>query len=208
MEDFKEVNKALKVQSFKHMLHSFKQWVIIVGFAAVRATPGLKMTKLLTASNAKRSFPSHAGRWGPSLKDDLFMGILGNCLCLRCSTTVGTVETSTAAVVPVTSWRCPPTPDPCGCATCVTPCYYSGAPLVLPDTSELLLWELILLTCEGNSALTSGAYLGHTNIFIRCWEGFVWLITILETEYLSCSWGLFLWLLYWWHAFCYCHLFQ
>lgn len=36
--------------------------------AAVRDTPGLKMMKLLTASNAKRSFPSHAGRWGPSCR--------------------------------------------------------------------------------------------------------------------------------------------
>lgn len=30
MEDFKEVNKALKVQSFKPVLHSFKQWVVIL----------------------------------------------------------------------------------------------------------------------------------------------------------------------------------
>lgn len=30
MEDFKEVNKALKVQSFKHVLHSFKERVIIL----------------------------------------------------------------------------------------------------------------------------------------------------------------------------------
>lgn len=62
MEDFKEVNKALKVQSLTFLGHSIKLRVIIWCFAGARATPGLKMTKLLTASNAKRSFPSHAGR--------------------------------------------------------------------------------------------------------------------------------------------------
>lgn len=62
MEDFKEVNKALKVQSLTCLGHCIKPRVIIWCFADARATPGLKMTKLLTASNAKRSFPSHAGR--------------------------------------------------------------------------------------------------------------------------------------------------
>lgn len=62
MEDFKEVNKALKVQSLTRLGHSVKLRVIILRFAGVRATPGLKMTKQLAASNAKRSFPSHAGR--------------------------------------------------------------------------------------------------------------------------------------------------
>lgn len=198
------------------MLHPFKQWAIILFcFAAVRATPGLKMMKLLTASNAKRSFPSHAGRWGPSFKECLLMGIIGNGLCLCRSTTVGTAETFTAAVVPVTSWRCPPTLGPCGCAMCVTPCYYSGAPLVLPDTKSCCCccWWFEILHCSHvkeiqHSTLMGGAYLGHTNTFIGWWEGFDWLISIFQI------WNTFELLLriislagLWWHAFCYyCHL--
>lgn len=114
------------------------------------------------------------------------MGIIGNGLCLCCSTTVGTAETFIAAVVPVTSWRCPPTLGPCGCVICVTPCYYSGAPLVLPDTKSCCCWWWFeILHCSHvkeiqHSTLMGGAYLGHTNTFIGWWEGFDWLISIFQ----------------------------
>lgn len=159
MEDFKEVNKALKVPSLTRLGHSIKLWVIILRFAGVRATPGSKMMKLLTASNAKRSFPSHAGRWAPPLRCYLSLArIIGNCPCLCCSTTVGTVETFIAAVVPATSWRCPPTLGQCGCAICVTLFCYSGALLVLPDeTSESCCscFEISAVPPDGRSLSSS-----------------------------------------------------
>lgn len=56
---------------------------------------------------------------------------------LFCSTTVETVETSTATVVPVMSWPYPPTLDPCGCAICATPFCCREAPPQLPDKEHL-----------------------------------------------------------------------
>lgn len=61
------------------------------------------------------------------------MSISSPPLC--CSTTVETVETSTATVVLVTSWPCPRTLGLCGCATCATPSCCREAPPRLPDTT-------------------------------------------------------------------------
>lgn len=95
----------------------------------VRATPGLKMMRPLIASSARRSSLLHGERWAPFLAIVYFYAYcLKKCLemtkssLLLCgSTTVETVETSTATVVRAMSWPYPPTPDPCECATCATP---------------------------------------------------------------------------------------
>lgn len=112
--------------------------------APVRATPGLKMMRLLNASNARRSSPLHAERWAPfSIAFNLYyiyINISSMAMSspgLFCSTTVETVETSTATVVPVMSWPYPPTLDPCGCAICATPFCCREAPPQLPDKEHL-----------------------------------------------------------------------
>lgn len=107
----------------------------------VRATPGLKMMRPLIASSARRSSLLHAERWAPFPAIVYFyayclnkcLEITKSSLCLFGSTTVETVETSIATVVPATSWPYPPTPDPCECAICATPSCCREAPPQLPD---------------------------------------------------------------------------
>lgn len=63
-------------------------------------------------------------------------------LCVCYSTTVETAAISTATVVPVTSWPCPPTLGLCGCATCATPSCCREARPRLPDNTHKLQTHL------------------------------------------------------------------
>lgn len=68
------------------------------------------MTKPHNANNVRKSFPSPAE-----------------------NTIVGTAETFTAIVAPVTSWPYPPILDLCGYVTCATPCCCREAHPQAPD---------------------------------------------------------------------------
>lgn len=172
--------------------------------------PGLKMMKLLTASNVKGSFPSLAGRWGPPFKNDLFLGIIGDCLCFvlqhHCRN-CGDIYCSSCSS---NELALPSYPRPVRvCDMCHT--------LLLQRSSFGSSWPPRTAAVAGlrfytaymwakfriqHSVLVGGAYLGHTNTFYKM-GGFVGLISIFW------SWNTFELLLrivslagYWWHALC------
>lgn len=140
------------------------------------------MMKPLTASSAKRSFPSRAGRWGTSFKDYHFMGVIGNCLvfvlqhhCRNCGDIYCSGCSSNELALP--SY-----PRPVRvCDMCHT--------LLLQRSSFGSSWHPRAAAASGLRSYTAHMWrklstkpwwveLSWANTFIRWWGGFVWLISI------------------------------